>query len=286
MAPDLLATILILTSAIMHAISSSLYRIAGDRMVRMIVGGIFALGIMVPIAFFVPLPTAAAWQFIIPSAVVIIVYQFMVIKALEYGELSYTYPVSRGLAPVFVVLLTLLFFSHELVWVEILGVMMVAAGVLELALRSFKAGSAFHGNLKKATLFSFISAFGTAVYTLIDAQGVRLVENPFSYIAWLFIIINIGLISIIGLKRGRAFFRSVYAERKRGFAAGIFGIASYVVALLALRLGNTVEIAALRETSIMFAIIIGYFFLGEGIGVRRLVAVALISIGAVTIKFF
>ena len=285
MAPDLLATILILISAIMHAISSSLYRIAGDRMVRMIVGSIFALGIMVPVAFFVPMPTAAAWQLIIPSSIIIIAYQFMVVKALEYGELSYTYPVSRGTAPVFVVLLTLLFFSHELAWVEILGVMMVAGGIMELALRSFNSGSV-QGNIKKATMFSLLSGLTTAIYTLIDAQGVRLVENPFSYIAWLFIIINIGLISIIGLKRGRAFFRSVYDERKRGFFAGMFGIASYVVALLALRLGNTVEIAALRETSIMFAIIIGYFFLGEGIGIRRVVAVALISIGAVTIKFF
>jgi drug/metabolite transporter (DMT)-like permease len=285
MNPDLAATLLILSSALMHAISSSLYRIAGDRMVRMIVGCILGLSIMLPIAFFVPLPTAEAWQLIIPSSIIIIFYQFMVIKALEHGELSYTYPVSRGSAPVFVVLLTLLFFSHELVWVEILGVAMVAGGIMELALRSFKIGSV-QGNLKKATIFSFISGLTTAIYTLIDAQGVRLVENPFSYIAWLFIIINTGLILIIGLKRGRSFFKSVYTERRHGTYAGLFGIASYVTALLALRLGNTVEIAALRETSIMFAILIGYFFLGEGIGIRRWIAVALISLGAITIKSF
>lgn len=282
---DFIATLLILSSALMHAISSSLYRIAGDRMVRMVVGSIFALTIMVPIAIFVPMPSLLAWKFIIPSSIIIIGYQFIVIKALEHGELSYTYPVSRGTAPVFVVLLTFLFFSHELVWIEVLGVMMVAAGVLELALRSFKNGT-IQGNLKKATFYSLLSGLTTAVYTLIDAAGVRVVENPFSYIAWLFIIINIGVVSIIGIKRGSSFFASVYAERKSGFVAGFFGISSYVLALMALRIGNTIEIAALRETSIMFAILIGYFFLGEGIGIRRWITVALISLGAVTIKFF
>ena len=285
MEPDVIATLLILSSAMMHAISASLYRRPGDRLVRMVISSILSLLFMLPVTFFVPFPPSEVWWLLIPSAVIITVYQFVVIKALQYGELSYTYPISRGTAPVFVVLITILLLSHEIAWAEVLGVSLVAVGVLELALRGIKGGGALI-DIKKSTIYSLLSGRTIASYTLIDAQGVRLVANPFSYIAWLFILINVIMVTIVFYIRGGEIGQILWSERKHGLAAGVFGIASYVMALLALRVGNAVEIAALRETSIMFAILIGYFFLGEGIGIRRLITVALITMGAITIKMF
>lgn len=285
MSPDVQATIFILSSAIMHAISSSLYRMDGDRLVRMVFTAFLALAIMVPVAFFVPLPAPELWWYLFPSAFIIIIYQLVLLKALQYGELSYIYPIARGTAPVFVVLLTILFLNHELLFVEVLGVALVAVGVMELSLRGFK-GESIPKDIVRASFYSFLTGLTIATYTLIDAKGIRLVANPFSYVAWLFILVNISMVTIVFYLRAGNIKQSLIDESRRGFIAAFFGIASYITALLALRVGSAVEVAALRETSIMFAILIGYFFLGEGIGIRRLIAVALITLGAVTIKMF
>jgi len=287
MANDLIATSLILSSAVLHASSSAVFRSDGDRLSRIGVGSIVSLPLMGAVAFFVPFPGPEVWPYLFSSLAVIVTFQLLVMKSLEFGPLSYIYPMSRGMGPVVVVLISAFYLSHvvEVKWAEVIGVSLVAIGVLEMASRGYKEAEKKH-HLVLATSLAVLSGVCIGVYTLIDAIGVKMVANPFSYIAWLMIMFGGVFLALPIIARGRRVIPIMAQELRKGLLGAILGMASYVTALLALRLGSAVEIAALRETSIMFAVLIGYFFLGEGIGVRRLVAVSLIAVGAIVIKSF
>ena len=252
---------------------------------RMGTGSLVTLSIMVPVAFYVPFPAPEVWPFLLSSLSVLIVFQLTGIKSLEYGTLSYVYPISRGMGPVFVVVISVLYLNQEVEAAAILGVSLVALGVLELATRGYKEAAERH-HLVLATVLAVINALCIGIYTLIDSTGVRMTDNPFSYIAWLFIMFAIAFLIIPAVLRGSRMIPLMRQEGRIGITGAFLGIASYTAALMALRLGSAVEIAALRETSIMFAVLIGYVFLGEGIGIRRLVAVSLIATGAIVIKAF
>jgi drug/metabolite transporter (DMT)-like permease len=282
---DVVATSLILLSAVLHAISSSVFRLDGDRLVRMGAGSFVTLAIMVPVAFYVPFPAPEVWPVLFASLSVLIIFQLTGIKSLEYGTLSYVYPISRGTGPVFVVVISLLYLNQEVGFAAILGVSFVALGVLELATRGYKE-AAERRHLILATSLSLVNGLCIGTYTLIDSGGVRMVENPFSYIAWLFIMFSTAFLIIPAILRGRRLIPLMRQESRIAVIGAFIGVASYTTALMALRLGSAVEIAALRETSIMFAVLIGYLFLGEGIGTRRLIAVTLIATGAIVIKAF
>jgi len=183
------------------------------------------------------------------------------------------------------VVISLLYLNQEVGFAAILGVSFVALGVLELATRGYKE-AAERRHLILATSLSLVNGLCIGTYTLIDSGGVRMVENPFSYIAWLFIMFSTAFLIIPAILRGRRLIPLMRQESRIAVIGAFIGVASYTTALMALRLGSAVEIAALRETSIMFAVLIGYLFLGEGIGTRRLIAVTLIATGAIVIKAF
>ena len=283
--PDMMATGLILLSAMLNASSASIFKADGDRLVRSTFGSMLSLSIMLPISFFVPFPEPHIWKWLLLSTVGIFAFQLTFLKAISMGEFNYCYPISRGLGPVFLVILSMLFLSHDLTGFELFGVFLVAFGIFLLSLRGAQE-TLENKSILGATGYSILVGLLIAAYTTVDAIGIKGTEHPFSYIVWLFICVAILMISYTFSRRGKAVLAAVKAERKRGFFGSFLGLSSYATALMALRVGDMVEIAALRETSIMFALLIGYFFLGEGIGIRRILAIVIISIGAVTIKAF
>lgn len=119
-----------------------------------------------------------------------------------------------------------------------------------------------------------------AIYTLIDAQGVRAAPTAGSYIVWMFIMLGGGVAVLFALWRGQAFVSGAKKEWRAGLTAGALSIVTYGLALYSFRIGPTAKLAALRETSILFATLIAIFVLKERISPPRLAAIALIGTGA------
>ncbi|MEQ8507709.1 MAG: DMT family transporter [Rhodospirillaceae bacterium] len=283
MSPDLLATLLILTSAVFHAVSNALVKAGGDKLaIRAISMAMFAL-IALPVVFFVPLPTAPVWGLLIISGMVNMVYHVCVVNAYRYGDLSLVYPVMRGIAPVLTGLGAYLILAEDLSLFQFAGLVVLSLGIFAFALE--RGGTVTLIGLRGPALgFAAVSGVCIALYTLIDATGVRTVDVALTYVAWLFLLD--GLIFPIGVaiwRRGTL--EAAIKENARvGFYSGFLGVISYGLALYALRLGQTAEVAALRETSVVFAAMLGAVFMGEAFGKRRIAAAAVIAIGAIVLK--
>ena len=283
MSPDLMATLLVLTSAVFHAVSNALVKAGGDKLVlRAISMAMFAL-VALPVVFFVPLPTAPVWGLLIVSGIVNMIYHVCVVNAYRYGDLSLVYPVMRGIAPVLTGLGAYLMLAEDLSLFQFAGLVILSLGIFAFAV---ERGSPVKLLSSKgpALGFAVVSGICIALYTLIDATGVRTVDVALTYIAWLFLIDGLVFPIGVALWRRRTLVAAIKENVRAGFYSGFLGVISYSLALYALRLGQTAEVAALRETSVVFAAVLGAVFMGEAFGKRRIAAAAIIAIGAIVLK--
>ncbi len=271
MNPALLASLMMLVSGAVHAAVNAAFKAGGDKMSsRALLDG-FAGLILLPAAFIAPLPSGA-WGWLAASGAVHFVYLFALIKAFEGADMILAYPVLRGVAPVLTALGAVALFNEPMSWPVGLGVALVSAGVLTTALGR---------HMDPSTLaWALLTGATIAAYTVLDAQGVRAAPTAPSYIVWSFLIDG----GIIGggfaIWRGPVFVAAARAQWRVGLLAGAGSIVSYGLALWALRLGATPRLAALRETSILFAVVIAIVFLKERASVARLAGVAVIALGA------
>mgnify|MGYP001942816651 CR=1 FL=1 len=285
MAPEVLATILIIISAFLHASSSAFFRAAGDRLVRSAATGTISLTVGVTMAFFVPAPSPEIWPFLLWSGGLMLLFQLASFKALEYGPLGFIYPISRGMGPVGVGIILFFLFDVQPTLSTVIGVGLVFLGITEMSMRGLRESNN-KGEVRKALGFALLTGLIVACYTVIDSRAIKLVENPLTYVSYILILFSVNIFGYSIVMRRRRFVAAFKQEIRRGIPAGMLGCASYICGLLAFRYGGAIEIAALREISIMFSVFIGWWFLGEGIGPRRLLSAFLIASGAIVIKAF
>jgi drug/metabolite transporter (DMT)-like permease len=224
---------------------------------------------------FLPLPAPAAWPWLAGSAAVHILYFVFLAGAYRWGELSYVYPVMRGGGPMIVALTGGLAFREILQPAEWLGVALVCAGILAFA-------SGAHD--RRATLFAIANAFVIGAYTLIDAAGARASGAPVSYAFWFFVANGL-VICLLGLvQRGSAL--PAYFQRHwlRALAGGACALGAYSIALWAMTRAPVALVAVLRETSVIFAAVIGALVFREKMTRRRLVATGAVLAGLVALR--
>lgn len=278
-AADTLASLLILASAGLHAVVNLLWKADRDRWAfRVLVDGAGAV-VMLPVAFFVAPPSPVVLLCIAGSVVVHYVYQSLVIAAYRLGDLSAVYPVARGTAPLLTALGAFLFMGERPLPVALLGIAVLVAGIVAFALEGRRGRLA---NPASARALPLAMAAGAAVagYTLIDAQGVRAAAGALDYIVWLYLAVGLATTSVVALQRGRALLPALRLGWKPGLLAGLVSLLSYGLALTALRLGATAEVAALRETSVVIGALLGSLVLKEAFGPRRLLAACIVALGA------
>ncbi len=271
-----LAPFLMLVSGFFHAVVNAILKAGNDKMSsRALIDG-FSAFLAAPIIFFVPLPQHA-WGWLFSSWIVHVLYLVSLVKAFETLDMTVAYPISRGLAPVLAAAGAVLLF-HEPITVGIaVGVLLVSGGVVAIGFRRDIS--------RKALGWSALTGVSIALYTVIDAQGVRAAPTALSYIAWTFLLLGFGIGSLFAVWRGKTFAATAIEQWKPGLAAGALSIVTYGLALLALRWGAVPRLAALRETSILFATIIAVLFLGERIDARRGIGVFLVAAGAMWLLF-
>ena len=281
-----LATFLALFSAVAHAVFGAIQKGRHDPWLTR--GAIdFCLAVIsAPVALFlVPWPNQTT-AFLLFGAI-IIHFAYKVTMALAYERAAYTvvYPVVRGTGPLVTVIAASLFFNEHFSVIQWLGVACLSGGILLLALRNLSEETIDPHALKVGLSWAITGGILVAVYTTYDAYGIRQSPDPFTFLAWFFFVtaFDMPLIAVWRYRRMAAP-PDLWPLLQRGFWGALLAWLSFGGVMMATRLGKVGEAAVLRETSTVFAALIGWFILGEKVGPRRLFLMSLVALGAVIVE--
>jgi drug/metabolite transporter (DMT)-like permease len=272
-------TLAVLGAALAHAAWNALIKSGRDVLLDTALVALGSGVLVAPVLFLVPPPERAAWPYLAASSLIHIGYFFSLVGAYRAGDLSHGYPIMRGVAPLIVAASALAWFGEAPSAAAWAGVALICGGVLSLGV----AGLGWAGS--RATLgWALGNAAIIALYTLVDATGVRAAGGALRYVLWVFLLMGLpfGLI-VIALKRGE-FLRHAARHWPRGLAAGALSALSYGVALWAMTRAPVAAVAALRETSVVFAALIGAYLLKEGHVRQRLAGAAAVLAGVIALK--
>jgi drug/metabolite transporter (DMT)-like permease len=273
------ALILIFLSAAVHAVVNVLTKRADDKYAMRLLIGVFSAVLVTPALFFLPLPSGRAIWFLVGTAFVHALYELLLVRSYESAAFSAVYPVARGTGPLFTALGAILVLREHAGWLEIAGILMVCGGVIAIGLSHRATEGA-----GKGLMFALATGLTIGLYTLIDASGVRSVPEPLTYVLWFFVAHGAAVLVTAPGIRGRAVVIEARRQWKLGVLLGALSIVSYGSAMLAYRFGATAQLAALRETSVLFGTALAMSFLGEHMTVRRWIAVGAIASGAVLLQ--
>jgi drug/metabolite transporter (DMT)-like permease len=270
-------TLAVLGAALLHAAWNALLKSGRDPLLDTALVAFAGSMLALPLAFLVAPPEPAAWPYIAASAIVHLGYYTALAGAYQAGDLSHGYPIMRGVAPLLVAAASWLWFGETLSPAAWAGVLLICGGVLSL-------GMAGGGASRKATAWALLNALIIALYTLADGAGVRVSGGADRYVVWLFIFQGIPFTLAVALLTRGALLRHAAAHWRRGFAGALLSGLSYGIALWAMTRAPVAIIAALRETSVIFAALIGAWLLKEGHLKERLAGAAAVLAGLIALK--
>jgi drug/metabolite transporter (DMT)-like permease len=264
---------LVLCAALLHATWNALLRSGADRLWSITVMSVTTAIIAAPAVLILPLPAVVSWPYLGLSAVLQVGYSLVLVLAYRHAELGQVYPIVRGSAPMLVTIGAAVIVGERLGVAAIAGIVLVSAGIMSLALGKTAA--------KPAAITAALATGCTiAAYAVTDGIGARLAGDPFAYAAWLFILYGALMpLAFVAVRRRRSPAIGT-AETLTAAAAGLVQLLTYGVVVWAYTMSPIGPVAALRETSVVFAALIGRVFLGEALTPRRLAACAVIALGA------
>lgn len=269
----------VLFGALLHASWNALIKSSADKSLDTALLQVMGSAASVPLVLAVGWPVVAAWPYLLGSTAIHLGYYTALSRAYHHGELGTAYPLMRGTAPLLVALATAATVGETLSMPAWAGVTGICAGVLALgfarqALRSWPG-----------VAFALANAVVIAAYTITDALGVRASGNALQYVAALFAIHGWPFAAAVIARRGRAQFVA-YARRRwpLALAGALASLASYGIALWAMTRAPVATVAALRETSVLFAALLGTWLLKEAFTPRRAVGTALIVAGVMALR--
>jgi drug/metabolite transporter (DMT)-like permease len=279
--PDLTlgVTLAVLGAALGHATWNAMIKSSGDVLLDMTLVVFFAGIATLPFLPFVPVPAPAVWPYIGASMAIHTLYYVALVGAYRAGDLSHGYPIMRGIAPLIVSLVAVFWIGEApkpMVWV---GVVLICGGVLSLGFVGFHWEQS-----RRALTWALANAVIIASYTLVDAGGVRAAGEAWSYVVWLFVLDALPFPLVIYLMKRDAL--TAYARRfwARTLFGGALSAAAYGIVLWAMSRAPVAAVAALRETSVIFAALMGAWLLKEGHIARRILGAATVAAGVIALK--
>lgn len=268
---------IILSAALLHAIWNAIVKTATDRTTTL---GLVALGHVLPGAVMVaslPLPAVASLPYIGLSTVVHFGYFYMLGRAYQHGDLSVVYPIARGVVPALVSLWAMIFVGEMLPLQAWFGIALIALGIQLSSWKALRSGVG-----RGALWYALGTGFCISVYSLVDGIGVRLSGNTVSYWAWgAFLHIFVAVFVI--LRKRETLPGLPLRVWALGIAGGLVSMCAYGLVLFAKNFAPLGAVSALRETSVIFAALIGFLILKEGNWQRRLGAAVLMAVGVALI---
>ncbi|MHA1564485.1 MAG: EamA family transporter [Alphaproteobacteria bacterium] len=272
---------LVLLAALMHASWNALVKAKADSLIMMgLVTGFSGVVAVVALPF-LPLPAAESWPFIALSVVLHTGYGFFLLKAYSHGDLGQIYPIARGAAPAMVMGFSVLVLGEDLSPGLLAGVAMISAAVISLA---FRGGVGSVRDDPRPLFFALGTALFIACYTVTDALGARMAGSAHSYTMWLFALDGVPVAAYALWRRGWPGLRTAQLHWRAGLAGGVLSLGAYWLVIWAMTQGAMAPVAALRETSVIFAAIISVVVLREQFGVWRLAAAGAVALGVIIMR--
>lgn len=267
-----------LGAAVLHATWNAALRSSADRLWFVTVMSFASTLAAIPLVLLLPAPAQASWAYLGVSALLQVIYSFLLAYAYALGELGQIYPIVRGSVPLLVTLGGFLLASQRLSGLGLLGVALISAAILSQAFSSAHAQ-------RRALRHAVVTALFVASYVTADALGVRRAGNPQSYAAWIWVVYGALMPAGFLMSRRRMALDLRARDTWKAVVAGLLSFGSYGAIVAALALGNVGAISALRETSIVFSALIGRLFLGETLSLRRVLVCLTVTAGAVLIGY-
>jgi len=266
----------VLFAAALHAGWNALVKTGLDRFSSILFLGLAQAAIALVLLPVFGLPPRAAWPWVLAGSALHSGYKLALIRAYGHGDLSQVYPLSRGSAPLIVAVAGALFLGETMDLARTAAVVAIAGGIMLMAGK---------GGLTRAGLFwALVTAAFTAAYTLADGVGARVAGSASAFILTM-IVLDGAIMLAYGLAaRGRAGLIALLPAWRPGVAAGAMSLGAYWIAIWAFTLAPLAMVAALRETSVLFAMLIAAFFLKERVGPLRWTAAGLILAGILLMR--
>ncbi|MEM9573354.1 MAG: EamA family transporter [Pseudomonadota bacterium] len=274
---SVLVVSLLIASAIVHAGWNALLKLSDDRLWSISIITLTGACAAVPFALVLTPPSLQSWPYIFLSSVLQVAYCLFLIRAYRHGDLANVYPIARGSAPLMVTLGAALF-AREVPGVEtLIGILLISLGILILTSGAQRADA-------KTSLAALTAGGFIASYMVVDGIGVRVGTNALGYAAWQAVIAGILIpLAYIIIRR-----KPLPMPRGRDgltvLIAGILSTLGYCIAVWAMSLTTMGGVSALRETSILFAALIGVTFLKEKVSVQKILCAVAVTAGVVIIS--
>jgi len=248
----------------------------GDKLVTITLL-VAAAGLMaLPGLLVVPVLPAAAWPYLIASAIIHVGYNTFLALSYHHGELTKVYPLVRGSAPLTTLVVSLLFLDEAVNGSEIAGIVVLATGIMALTLdRGWRALI----SSPQILVYAGATSLCITAYTVSDGLGARAAGNAHHYVIWLFVVDAVPMVLAALLIRRQAFIAAVGANWIPGLLGGALSLAAYWIVIWAFTVAPIPIVAALRETSILFALLIGMIWLGEKVTSVRAASIVTVLCG-------
>lgn len=278
---------LALLAAVSHAVFGALQKGRHDPwLTRGAIDACYALMALPVALFLVPWPEGPQWAVLAGAVVIHLVYKTAQAMAYSRGAFTVVYPVVRGTGPLVTATAAAIVFGERYGLVQWLGILLLSGGILAFAALNLSETRVGRQTLRAALGYALFTGVMVAAYTTYDAWGIRLTPNPFTFLAWFF-----ALDGLVFPWIARARWAAMPAPPPlgpllaRGVTGGLVAYLSFGSILLATRIDKVGQAAVLRETSVVFAALIGWAFLGERVGWARATLVGVIATGAVVMEF-
>ncbi len=271
---------LMLVAAVLHAGWNLLVKMSRDMLAMtvllMLVGGALSL---IAIPFF-PAPAWASLPYLAGSVCLQCTYSVLLVRAYGAGDFGRVYPIARGLAPLLVTLVSTTLIGESFGRLELAGVLVIALGVVSLVFADRAPLTAE----RRSLVYALASGVTIGAYTILDGLGARRSGIPEGYVFWIFAANMLPMAAILVYGRGRGALRAMRSEWRRAVIAAVMALSAYGMVIYALSAAPMGPVAALRETSVVFAALLGALVLKERFGAWRIASAAIVALGLLLLR--
>jgi len=274
--------LLVLFSAVLHAIWNSMaskYKNKNVSIPAIVYGHVPACLVAVTI---LPMPSIESFPYIILSAIIHQGYQNFLLTAYQTGKFTTVYPVARGFGPLVATIISIIFLGVYLKVFTLLSILLISTGVIFIGLFSKSVLKNY-----KILYSSLATGIFIGIYSVVDGYGARISMSAISYMSWVFIFSALFFPIVLKFRKQKNILKKTLTEGKFVFwIGGSLSYVAYVITVWAFTKAPIPMVSALRESSIIFAIFIGYFYLKEKISLYKIISILLIFVGVLGLKLF
>ena len=274
--------IAVILAAFLHAVWNAMVKKGEDKYISLTAVVLGHIPIAIAVIFFTPMISFQSIPYIFVSAIFLSGYEWCLLSAYRLEDYTKVYPIARGTAPIFIVIFSLLLFNVNILKFELVGILVISFGVIILGFQNIKTFKNYSAMAYALGTGLFISG-----YSITDGFGGRLSDSPLNYTSWLMILNAIIFLILLRMMNKPGVVKKVFNKGKKVlFVGGTLSYIVYATIIWAFTKSSIPTVAALRETSIIFALLIGTFFLKEKFTPLKTAAVLTIFFGVIILKFF